>query len=269
MATAHEEWEELAVGHALGALEPEDEQDFLTHLRGCDVCARTLADMEAVAGQLAYGVEPADPPPALLQSIMSEVRSTDRARESAARSAGRSRRETSGAGPVSLADRRRGMTQRSQPAWLVAAAFVLVLAMGAWNFMLRADNQAKARALQLRNEVASALADPSTKSVALVSAERPKAHAQVLVKGNQAYLVVEGLERNDPASTMYVLWKAGADRHMAGVAKFDVVKDGPNIIPITDLGDPAQIKQFAVSVEPAGRIPTTPSKDVVVQGQLA
>jgi anti-sigma factor RsiW len=268
MMAAHEEWEELAVGQALGALEPEDEQAFLAHLRGCDICARTLADMEAVAGQLAYGVEPADPPPALLQSIMSEVRSSDRARAKAVRSSRPARRASNE--PVSLAQRRRGVAQRSQPAWLVAASFVLVLAMGGWNFMLRADNQAKARALRLRNEVASAVADPSTKSVALVSAKQPTAHAQVLVKGNQAYLVVDGLAENNVANSVYVLWKAGADNHMKGVRGFDVVHDGPNIIPITDLGDASEIKQFAVSIEQGRKIPANPSvEDVVVAGQLA
>jgi hypothetical protein len=225
--------------------------------------------MEAVAGQLAYGVEPAEPPPALLQSIMSEVRSSDRARDAAAR-AGQSRRETATTGPVSLADRRRGMARQSQPQWLVAAAFVLVLAMGAWNFMLRADNQAKARALRLRNEVASAVADPGTKSAALVSAKRPQAHAQVLVKGNQAYLVVDGLAQNDVGNSVYVLWKAGADKHMEGVRRFDIVHDGPNIIPITDLGDASEIQQFAVSIEKGRAIPANPSlEDVVVAGQLA
>ena len=35
----HEEWEELAAAHALGALEPEDEQRFEAHLLTCRECA--------------------------------------------------------------------------------------------------------------------------------------------------------------------------------------------------------------------------------------
>ena len=40
---SHERFEELAVGHALAALEPEDEQTFLLHLRGCAACERAVA----------------------------------------------------------------------------------------------------------------------------------------------------------------------------------------------------------------------------------
>ena len=36
----HERFEELAAGHALGALEPEDEQAFLAHVPACARCER-------------------------------------------------------------------------------------------------------------------------------------------------------------------------------------------------------------------------------------
>jgi len=40
----HALYDQLAVGHALSALEPEDEQAFLAHLPGCAACERALAE---------------------------------------------------------------------------------------------------------------------------------------------------------------------------------------------------------------------------------
>ena len=40
----HREFDELAVGWALHALEPEDEDAFAVHLPGCARCAETVAE---------------------------------------------------------------------------------------------------------------------------------------------------------------------------------------------------------------------------------
>ena len=39
----HQRFDELAVGHALGALEPGDEQDFLRHAASCARCDRAVS----------------------------------------------------------------------------------------------------------------------------------------------------------------------------------------------------------------------------------
>lgn len=65
----HEPFEELVVGFALSALEPEDEQEFLRHLAGCARCERALAQHADTLAHLAYAVEPATPPPSLLEGI--------------------------------------------------------------------------------------------------------------------------------------------------------------------------------------------------------
>ncbi|MGY2081993.1 anti-sigma factor domain-containing protein [Modestobacter sp. SYSU DS0657] len=49
----HRGWDELAVGWALHALEPEDENRFDAHLPGCGRCARTVAGTGQVMGALA------------------------------------------------------------------------------------------------------------------------------------------------------------------------------------------------------------------------
>src|SRR5437763_2430957 len=46
-------WAELAAGHALHALEPEDEQEFTAHLATCATCQAELDEHSLVAAQLA------------------------------------------------------------------------------------------------------------------------------------------------------------------------------------------------------------------------
>lgn len=249
--SGHEHWDELAVGHALGALEPEDDQAFSEHLRECAQCGRTLADMEAVSAQLAYGVEAADPPPALLESIMSEVRTSDRVAVVP--------RQPSGVTEL----RRRRPGRRLEPPWLAAAAaLVLVVVLAGWNVQLRADNAAKTRALAVRNQVGQALTDPGTRSVALKSEGRPQ--AQVLVQGTRAWLVVNGFDQNDRAQHVYVLWQLSRDSKKP-IRFFDVVHDGPNYIDVGTLDGQATVDDFAVSKEPQGRKPVEPTTPLVVQ----
>ena len=60
--STHEEWEELAAGHALGALEPDDEQRFEAHRATCAECRRVLAETEAVMADLSYATDQVAPP---------------------------------------------------------------------------------------------------------------------------------------------------------------------------------------------------------------
>jgi hypothetical protein len=136
----------------------------------------------------------------------------------------------------------------------VAASFVLVLAMGRVELHASRDNQARRAPSASCNEVASAGRGPEHEVGRARLRQQPTAHAQVLVKGNQAYLVVDGLAENNVANRVYVLWKAGADNHMKGVRGFDVVHDGP-----TSSRSPTRRrqrdKQFAVSIEQGRKIP--------------
>ena len=47
---SHSEFEELAAGYVLGALEPDDEHAFQQHLGGCPVCEANVRELEAVVG---------------------------------------------------------------------------------------------------------------------------------------------------------------------------------------------------------------------------
>jgi anti-sigma-K factor RskA len=248
--SGHDAWDELAVGQALGALEPEDEQAFATHLRECAQCGRTLADMEAATAQLAYGVDAAEPPPALLDSIMSEVRRSERVAVVP--------RQAERVIPL----RRRARQWPDAPWLATAAAAVLVVALAGWNFQLRADNAAKSQALAARSGYLSAATDPNAKPVVLKPVDTATtARAQVLVQGTRAWLVVDGFDQNDTAKQVYVLWKVSGDQ-TTPVRTFDVVHDGPNFIDAGEVAD-ANTEGFAVSIENGRTMPATPGKVVV------
>ena len=56
----HEAFDELAVGWALHALEPEDEAAFTAHLAGCRQCAQTVAETAEVMAALATDLPAAE-----------------------------------------------------------------------------------------------------------------------------------------------------------------------------------------------------------------
>jgi hypothetical protein len=69
----HERIDELLAGYALLSLEGEDaaEADRLLseHVPGCARCRRTLADFQALSGDLALATSPADPPETMLPRL--------------------------------------------------------------------------------------------------------------------------------------------------------------------------------------------------------
>ena len=256
--TGHSPWDELAVGQALGALEPEDEQTFVSHVRGCSECAQTVADIEAVSGELAYAVPSEEPPRALLESIMREVTATARVATplgSAMPDVSRLRgpRRRSAAAPAA-----RTAVRWDAPWMARAAVLILVLALTSWNYQLRLDNKVKQTSLANAAAAGRLMADPATGTTKLTGKGAEK--ASVLVNGSEAYLVVDDFKRNDAEDSIYVLWAQdkGSDA-MRGVGLFKVVHDGATYIPVRNLANGAGIVAFAVSREAGSVIPTVPS----------
>ena len=48
----HSDYEQLAAGYVLGALEPDDEHVFQQHLGGCPQCEASVRELEEVVGEL-------------------------------------------------------------------------------------------------------------------------------------------------------------------------------------------------------------------------
>jgi hypothetical protein len=70
LPTGHEEYEALAVGWAIAALEPADQDRFEEHRPGCRRCADAVADALDVAVELAYCVPDSEPPPELKGRVL-------------------------------------------------------------------------------------------------------------------------------------------------------------------------------------------------------
>jgi anti-sigma-K factor RskA len=176
---SHSEFEELAAGYVLGALEPDDEHDFRRHLDGCAICEANVRELEAVVGELAYAAPPVDPPDTLWAGIRREIEP-----EAARRGA------TLGAAP------RRRAGRRLLPGLAAAAAILLVVVLSVWNLSLRDQNDAirdRLAALERATQLAN---DPSAKLVTMDELPGPEgAQATVIASSRQdrGVLLVQSL----------------------------------------------------------------------------
>src|SRR5207245_4370336 len=73
----HEAFDELAVGCALHALEPEDEAVFALPLPDCARCARTVAETSDAMAALATDLPAAEPSPHLHDRLRRAVERTE------------------------------------------------------------------------------------------------------------------------------------------------------------------------------------------------
>jgi hypothetical protein len=176
---SHSEYEELAAGYVLGALEPDDEHVFQRHLDGCSICEANVRELEAVAGELAHAVPPVDPPDTLWAGIRREIRPEARR--------GAIPQLPSGPGPG-------GPGRRLLPGLAAAAAVLLVVVLSLWNLSLRDQNAvyrervaALERAARLANDPNAALvtlnaSDGASGARAAVIASSPQDRGVLLVQ---------------------------------------------------------------------------------------
>jgi anti-sigma-K factor RskA len=225
---SHSEFEELAAGYVLGALEPDDEHAFQQHLGGCPVCEANVRELEAVVGELAYAVPPLDPPDTLWAGIRREIR-PEAARRTAIPAAPE---PPAGAGVRRL---------RLLPALAAAAAILLVVVLSLWNLNLRDQNavyRARVAALQRATELAN---DPGASLVTLQDqAGTTGAQATVIASSRQdrGVLLIENLpplQRN----RVYELWGIPAGERAQKALVF---------VPLRRQG--TQALQFEVPIQP-------------------
>ena len=247
---AHEHFDELAVGHALNALEPADEMAFLAHLPGCAACERAVAEHNETLGHLAYATAAQEPPPALLEGIRAGVAASGRA----------------GAFPApavaSLADRRNRTVKLTTALVGVAASFVLVAALVLANVALRSNNNDLKRQDVAFQRTVSSLLTHGAKRVELSG----KGDAVAVVHGGQVDLVLSGVKANDVSREVYVLWQQDA-HGITAAGTFDVTSKGLTVInkglSVTQAGD---LKALMVTRE-AGRVaPKSAAGELVFAG---
>ena len=232
--TSHDQWDELAAGYALDALEPEDELRFTEHLRTCSECQGTLADHELVAaqlGSLAYDSDGFEEPPS-----WSAIRSG-----------------IVGDAPVLLDERRRA--RRRQP-WVLGAAAAVVVAAASAVIVSQTtggSTPASTRAITSCRHTAGC-------SVVPLHAAKGGDPGVVLVSAGKATMVPLAM-KPAPAGSQYVLWqllRTGAPVPVDGFRSGKALQTAPLVMSYADTA------AFAVSVEPATWPPSQPTHVVAV-----
>lgn len=246
--STHEAWEELAAGHALGALEPDDEQRYEAHLATCSDCLQVLADAEAVMADLAYAAEPVGPPAELKARLMAAIHDA---------SDGPSMGVVSSPDTLEIMRERRASAGRHARDKLVvnwvrlaAAASVVLLAIiagGVWSLQGSSDTNPAFVALQ---------SPTGTTDVATVE-----------VLGDKTWLINGALPANDATNSQYVLWTVPAEGVPVAVAGFDM-EPGHSVVSVGRITETrGHVAAFAVSKEPGRTVPTSPST-IVAKGSV-
>jgi anti-sigma-K factor RskA len=250
--TGHASYDELAVGYALSALEPDDEQQFVAHLRGCAVCARALAEHTETLAHLAYAAEAETPPPSVLEGIRAGVAASGRAGAFPA--------------PLSLdaARQRRSRSTRLMTATLGAAAAValivgLVFVRG---LMADRDNQQT-----VNDRLAAAVRSLTEPNARLIDLKGDGGHGTLILNGQNVSLVMAGMPRNDTKNSVYVLWEQTTFGDVSAVGVFDVKDDDLAVATLQLKQDPTTVHAFMVTKESGRVAPPRTTQPVLVAGE--
>jgi hypothetical protein len=234
---SHDRYEQLAVGHALSALEPEDEQAFLAHLPSCATCQRALDEHLETLGHLAYEAEDVDLPPSLLEGIRAGIADS-----------GRSGAFPAPASLEAARDRRQSRTVRMTTALIgVAASIVLVVALVLVNAGLQSRNHDLQQQDAAFKATVQSLLVEGAHPVSLTGKDGSKAVA--VVHAGTVSLVLSGVAANDRSDSIYVLWEQSRFGDVRAVGAFDVRSSELAVVNDLKLSDAAAVKTLMVTRE--------------------
>ncbi|WP_091382233.1 anti-sigma factor domain-containing protein [Geodermatophilus sp. DSM 45219] len=282
----HETFDELAVGWALHALEPEEEELFAVHLPTCPRCRRTVAETTDVMGALAGDLPPAEPPPGLRDRLRAAVEQTEQVpppsaeADRVARPAPVADATTpppapqpvgtgSGAHRAPLPLGPAGPPpswRRVLPNALVAAAVAAILALGTWNVVLSSAREEAQAAATEQAELVDALLTPGQATITPLTADGATV-ATVVARDDQVQVVTHGLSPNDAQEQTYVVWGTGPGAPTA-LDTFDVSSPQPALQTVgSGAAGLETYTGYAVSLEPGREAPPEPS-DIVAMGEV-
>lgn len=250
----HEVFEQLAAGHALASLEPEEEAEFLAHLPSCAACERALGEHAEALSHLAYGVESAEPPAGLFDSIRAQIRAES----------------PSGAGdllvpPSSLTGARERKARRtvrlSTALTGVAASLLLVVSLIIINVGLQGkENDRSQRSVAVQKAV-EALLVPGARQITMTGSGT----AVAVVNGDRVSLVMSGLAANDPNS-IYVLWGKSSFGGVSAVGTFDVRSTDIAVVNGLRLSNPSTLQALMITREAGRKAPRITTQAPIVGG---
>lgn len=259
--TDHDIYPELVVGRVLSSLEPGDDALLTAHLDTCDACRELLAEMRHTAAALAYDVEQVEPPPELLERIRAAL--PEPVELAAAPAPSAPARHLFG--PKTLARPRGSRTRTAvRTATRVAAgvAAAVVLFGGGYAWHAHEHGSSAAKRLASDQLVLEHLKSASSYSVGLVSGGA--ATGTAVVDGRHVDLIANGLGRNDPHTSIYVLWAAApGTTTMTAIAGFDVTSDGLSVVHATLPPNVVGPTTFGVTHEAGRTLPRTPGQAVL------
>jgi hypothetical protein len=266
----HAALDELAVGWALHALEPEDEALFAVHLPGCARCAATVAETTEVMGAMARDLPAAEPAEGLRARLQAAVGTTEQLpgpADQARPTEGAPRRALDPVPEVSLEPERRPLWRRALPASLVAAAVAAIVGLGLWNVFLATSKERLQETVASQEEVMAALLDPGQVTIAPLQ-DDGRTVATVVARPDQLQVVTSGLAVNRPETTSYVLWGMGEGDPVA-LGTFDVSRSQIDVRSVGSAStDVDGFPQYGISLEPGQEAPSSPTA-VVATGEVA
>jgi len=264
--TSHEHYRELVAGHALSALEPEDEQLLLAHLAACAPCSRELVGQHEALAHLAYAVEPVEPPASLFDGIRAQVLETDPGAFDAP--AVPAQTGPGLADVIPLAARRR---LGSRPARLVTAAasvsVAAIVGLGAWNIALHQDNvQQDQVSAQFEAALETIKAEPG-QTVSL-RGEGGEVNVVAVMHDGRMDLVTDGFDTNG-RSDRYVVWGQNGTDNPEALADFTIDSDGIDVVRgVATIG--GQVPQTLLVSRELGPVrsalPVAPQQPIYAQG---
>jgi hypothetical protein len=264
--TEHAPFDELAVGWALHALEPEDESRFVAHLAGCARCEVTVAETRDVMSAMATDLPEAEPSDDLLHRIRAAVEEAEQLPEPAGVPAAAPARPLRVVAAAPRPAEPRSGWRRALPMGLVAAAVAAILGLGLWNVVLASDRDQLQSTVAEQNAVMNSLLSPGRATIAPLK-EDGKSVATVVARGDEVDVITHGLSVNDPKSTTYVLWGMGGDTAQP-LGTFDVTSSQMAMKTVgSGLTGFDQYGTYGISLEPGRKAPSLPT-GVVATGDV-
>jgi len=264
MTADHAPFDELAVGWALHALEPEDESFFAAHLAGCARCAATVAETSEVMAAMATDLPQPEPSEGLRHRIRAAVEQTEQVPARAAEPAAPADRPVREAPEPKRTEEQAPRWRRSLPRVLVAAGLAAIVGLGLWTVVLTNDRQDLQTTLAEQNAFMDQLLSDGQTMVAPLSHDGQMV-AMVVARDDAVGVVPAALPANDAETSTYVLWGLGEGAPDA-LGTFNVERSQMKLQTVGS--EPTGLDGFTgygISLEPGHQAPPIPT-EIVAQG---
>ena len=268
--------------YAVDALEPRELAEFEAHLATCQICSKEVCEFCETAAELTLLTE-ATPPPTLRDNLLCTIRKSSRpaaddrferlARPSTSRPAGPGRAQLGSKHsdehappPVDGLALRRLRRRSRMLAGLVAASLALVVSLGGVVYSLYQERQAQIAQANRETELYDA---PDARVVVAELAKGGQASFVVSKQLNRALFI--GTELPDPGpNNRYQLWIATGSslQELSGVFPDHQVSERGSGTKLFLRGDIAHANFLAVTIEPVGATPASPTTDVLGAGEI-